>query len=164
MKEESLQEAIMNAINSQVGSKELVVQQITEAMEQELITAPNSNMSLWEIDRKLQDLEEEFRSLLTVVSNGNNEDYTERFRNITEETARLKAERERISTHLRNNQSTQIRMQKIKAATEQMEHQITQWDESMIRQLVHTVEVISADHIRVVLTDGRVIVQEVPKE
>ena len=80
------------------------------------------------------------------------------------ETARLKAERERISTHLRNNQNMQIRMQKIKAAAEQMEHHITQWDESMIRQLVHTVEVISADHIRVVLTDGSVIMQEVPKE
>ena len=159
MKEGSLQQAIMNAINSQVGTKESVVHQIIEAMEQELITSPDSNMSLGEIKRRLQELEEEFRNLLAVVSNGNNEDYTERFRNITEETARLKAERERISTQLRNNQSTQIRMQKIKAATEQMEHQITQWDESMIRQLVHTVEVISADHIRVVLTDGSVIMQ-----
>ena len=161
MKEANLQQAIMNAINSQVGTKESVVHQIMEAMEQELITSPSSNMSLGEIDRRLQGLKEEFRSLLAVVSNGNKEDYTDRFRRITMETTRLKEERERISTHLRNNQSTQIRMQKIKAAAEQMEHEIMQWDESMIRQLIHTVEVISAGRIRVILTDGTIVTQDV---
>ena len=45
-----------------------------------------------------------------------------------------------------------------------MDHQITQWDEIMIRQLVHTVEVISADLIRVVLTDGSTIMQDVLAE
>jgi hypothetical protein len=45
-----------------------------------------------------------------------------------------------------------------------MEHQMTQWDEAMIRQTVHTVEVISADRIRVILTDGSIIMQEVHSE
>ena len=151
----------MNAVNSQVGSKESVVRQIMESMEQEVVTAPNSDMSLGAIKRRMQELEEEFRSLLTVASNGNSEDNTERFRRINEETARLKEQQEAISAQLRNNQSIQNRMQKIKTATDLMEHHITHWDESMIRQLVHTVEVISADLIRVVLTDGSIIMQEV---
>ena len=161
MKEGSLQQAIMNAINSQVGSKESVVRQIMESMEQELVTAPNSGMSLGAIKRRMQELEEEFRSLLTIASNANSEDYTDRFRRISEETARLKEQQKAISAQLQNNQSIQNRMQKIKTATDLMEHHITQWDESMIRQLVHTVEVISADLIRVVLTDGSIIMQEV---
>ena len=151
----------MNAINSQVGSKESIVRQIMESMEQELVTAPNSGISLGAIKRRMQELEEEFRSLLTVASNGNSEDYTERFQRITQETAKLKEQQEAISAQLRNNQSIQNRMQKIKIAAAQMEHHITQWDESIIRQLVHTVEVISADLIRVVLTDGSTIMQEV---
>lgn len=164
MKEGSLQQAIMTAVNSQVGSKESVVQQIMESMEQELLTAPNSDMSLGAIKRRMQELEEEFRSLLTVASNGNSEDYTVRFRRISEETARLKEQQEAISTQLQNNQNIQNRMQKIKTAAAQMAHHITQWDESMIRQLVHTVEVISADLIRVVLTDGSIIMQDVLAE
>ena len=42
-----------------------------------------------------------------------------------------------------------------------MDHQVTEWDEEAIRQLVHTVEVISADKIRVVLTDGTVVMQQI---
>ena len=144
-----------------MGSKESIVRQIMESMEQEVVTAPNSDMSLGAIKRRMQELEEEFRSLLTVASNGNSEDYTERFQRITQETAKLKEQQEAISAQLQNNQSIQSRMQKIQTAANLMEHHITQWDESMIRQLVHTVEVISADLVRVVLTDGSIIMQEV---
>ena len=110
MKEGSLQQAIMNAVNSQVGSKESVVRQIMESMEQEVVTAPNSGMSLGAIKRRMQELEEEFRSLLTVASNGNSEDYTERFRRISEETSKLKEQQDAISAQLQNNQSIQSRM------------------------------------------------------
>lgn len=43
----------------------------------------------------------------------------------------------------------------------QMEHHILQWDEEMIRQLVHTVKVLSKDRIRVYLNDGTEIEQTV---
>lgn len=42
-----------------------------------------------------------------------------------------------------------------------MSHLMRQWDEEMIRQLVHTVKVISADHIKVFLYDGTEIDQTV---
>ena len=44
---------------------------------------------------------------------------------------------------------------------DRMEHHLAEWDEETIRQIIHTVEVVSADQIRVVLTDGSVVVQEV---
>ena len=42
-----------------------------------------------------------------------------------------------------------------------MSHHMQQWDEEMIRQLVHTVKVISVDHIKVFLYDGTEIGQTV---
>ena len=47
------------------------------------------------------------------------------------------------------------------AVLDQEDHRITQWDEEMIRQLVHTVKVISASQLRVYLNDGTEIEQEV---
>ena len=44
-------------------------------------------------------------------------------------------------------------------ALDGMSHSMQQWDEEMIRQLVHTVKVISADHIKVFLYDGTEIDQ-----
>ena len=42
-----------------------------------------------------------------------------------------------------------------------MEHHILQRDEEVIRQIVHTVKVVSKDCIRVYLTDGTEIEQTV---
>lgn len=164
MRESSLQQAIMDAINSQMDTKENTVQLIAEAMEQELVTVPNSDVTLGAVKRRMQELEEEFANLLRCASCGSGQDYRDRFQAITEETARLKAQQEEISAQLRTNQSIRGKMQRITAAASQMEHQMTEWDEAMIRQTVHTVEVISADRIRVILTDGSIIMQEVHSE
>ena len=73
----------------------------------------------------------------------------------------LKEQREKISAQLRNNEAAQTHVHTIAAVLDQEDHHLTQWDEEMIRQLVHTVKVISADHIRVYLNDGMEIEQEV---
>ena len=49
----------------------------------------------------------------------------------------------------------------MEAALDGMSHLMQQWDEEMIRQLVHTVKVISADHIKVFLCNGIEIDQTV---
>ena len=52
-------------------------------------------------------------------------------------------------------------MHTIAAVLDQEDHHLTEWDEEMIRQLVHTVKVISASQIRVYLNDGTEIEQKV---
>ena len=78
--------------------------------------------------------------------------------------AELKQQQEKIAAQLRNNQEIQKHMRVMTAAANSMNHHMTEWDEEMIRQSIHTVEVISADQIRVVLVDGSVIMQEVRKQ
>ena len=85
----------------------------------------------------------------------------DRFTEITLELAELKKRQEEISAQLRNNQGIQAKVNKFASAAERIDHSLTQWDEELIRQMIHTVEVISADKIRVVLTDGTVVMQEV---
>ena len=87
--------------------------------------------------------------------------HEDRFSEITMELADLKRQQEEIAAQLRNNQGVQNRLNRLTSATERMEHHLTQWDEEIVRQMIHMVEVISADRIRVVLTDGTVIMQEV---
>ena len=92
---------------------------------------------------------------------GSEEEYEKRFSEITQELAELKKQRDEISAQLRNNQGVQAKIQRISTVADRMQHHLTEWDEEMIRQIIHTVEVISADRIRVVLPDGSVVVQEV---
>ena len=80
---------------------------------------------------------------------------------LREELAELKKKQESISAQLRNNQGLQAKVNSFASAAERLDHHMTEWDEEFIRQMIHTVEVISADRIRVVLTDGTVVMQEV---
>ena len=113
-------------------------------------------MTLGEVKRRIKELTAEFDQLLEQDA-----DTDRRFAEIAKEMAERKRRQERIAAQLRNNQEAQERAHSIETALDQEDHHIHKWDEEMIRQLVHTVKVISADHIRVYLNDGMEIEQEV---
>ena len=119
----------------------------------------NAEVTLGEVKRRIKELNAEFYRLFD--EEGSEKTHEDRFSEITKELADLKRQQEEIAAQLRNNQGVQNRMNRLTSAAERMEHHLTQWDEEIVRQMIHMVEVISADRIRVVLTDGTVIMQEV---
>lgn len=159
MDEEPLQRAIMAAVNSIMDSREKINGLITDAALEETGKLPNSAMTLGDINRRLEKLEAEFDTLFN--QSGGIDKNTIRFSQIANEMASLKEQREKVSTQLRNNEAAQAHVHTIAAVLEQEDHRLTEWDEEMIRQLVHTVKVISADHIRLYLNDGTEIDQKV---
>ena len=159
MEETALQRAIMDAVNSAMDSKEDIVKGITDAVILMLKPKENTVLTLGEVKRRISELTAEFDRLFNM--DGSEEEYEKRFSEITQELAELKKQRDEISAQLRNNQGVQAKIQKMSTVADRMEHHMTEWDEDFIRQMIHTVEVISADRIRVVLTDGTVIMQEV---
>lgn len=159
MDEEPLQRAIMAAISSVMAPKEKINGLITDAALEETGKLPNSAMTLGDINRRLEELEAEFDTLFNQSASIDKN--TIRFSQIANEMASLKEHREKISAQLRNSEAAQAHVHTIAAVLDQEDHHLTQWDEEMIRQLVHTVKVISADHIRVYLNDGTEIDQTV---
>ena len=159
MDEEPLQRAILTAISSVMASKEKINGLITDAALEETGKLPNSAMTLGDINRRLEELEAEFDALFN--QSGSIDKNVVRFSQIANEMASLKEQREKISAQLRNNEAAQEHVHTIAAVLDQEDHHLTEWDEEMIRQLVHTVKVISASQIRVYLNDGTEIEQEV---
>ena len=156
MDETPLQEAIMAAVNTRMPQKMDVVTQITDALLQEAMPSRDSVMTLGEVKRRIEELTTEFDQLLEQDA-----DADRRFAEIAREMAELKRQQEYLAAQFRDNQAAQERVHNTKTALDQENHHLTQWDEEMIRQLVHTVKVTSADHIRVFLNDGTEIDQEV---
>ena len=161
MDEEPLQKAIMDAINVTMAPKQDLIQSVTTAMTEEVIRLPNSGMTIGEIQQRLEDLSAEFAAVLALTKENGTEPYMDRFREIAEETKALKAQQEQIAELLRNNTAAQERLDMVHSALETAQHHMIRWDEEMIRQLVHTVKVVSKDCIRVYLTDGTEIEQAV---
>ena len=151
MDETPLQEAIMAAVNTRMPQKMDVVTQITDALLQEAMPSRDSVMTLGEVKRRIEELTTEFDQLLEQDA-----DADRRFAEIAREMAELKRQQEYLAAQLRDNQAAQERVHNTKTALDQENHHLTQWDEEMIRQFVHTVKVTSADHIRVFLRQYRI--------
>lgn len=149
----------MAAINTRMSPQADAVAQIADSILQETVPSADSTMTLSEVKRRIEGLTAEFEQLLE--QNADSDAADRRFTEIAKEMAELKRQQERIASQLRNNEAAQEHVRKIEAVLDQEDHHMTQWDEEMIRQLVHTVKVISADHIRVYLNDGTEIDQAV---
>lgn len=151
----------MAAINSVMDSKGAICNQITEAAVEETGILPDSTMTLGEINRRLEELEAEFNILLQQPDSAAKN--AARFGSIANEMALLKGQREKIAARLRKDQAVQSHVHTMETALDGMSHLMQQWDEEMVRQLVHTVKVISADHIKVFLYGGMEIDQAVER-
>ncbi len=162
--EEPLQRAILAAINSAMSRKSALIQQITSAMELELAPIPGESMSLADIERRLEELSSQTRSLVAKAAQAEDaSDYTAPLRAIMDEAAALKERRAVIEEQRKNNSQAIRRIEDAADALEQASAHITQWDEPLIRQLVDTVKVVSADKIIVYLRGGIEIEQELEK-
>ncbi len=152
--EEPLQRAILEAINSVMSPQKALADQITDTVAEEAICLPGEQMTLGEIRQMIQKLQDTFSSLLQKAAEAPTIDYTEQFRANTEELVALKKQRAALEDYLRKKGTAFERIQVTKDLLKGYSPHLTQWNENLIRQLVHTVKVVSADRILVRLTNG----------
>ena len=159
--EEPLQKAILAAINSVMSQKSTLIRQITSAMEMELAPVPGESMSLADIERRLGELNDQTREL--VAESARAEDATActaQLRAVMNEAAVLKEKRTLIEEQRQSNAQAVRRIEDAAAAMAQASTHISEWDEALIRQLVDTVKVNSAEKITVFLRGGVQVEQD----
>lgn len=162
IEEGALQSAILAALNSIMSSKQTLINHITDAMETELVQHPDSQQSLGETNDRIEELEKEFSTLFDETSECDCPVETaDRFLAITQELAELKKQRKVMERQQVQEKKSYDQVKVAQELMAEMNPSITQWNEIFIRQLVHTVKVISAELIEIYLNDGKVIRQRV---
>lgn len=160
--EGSLQNAILAAIQSAMSDKETLSRDISGAMELEPLPIPGQTMSLADIDRRLEKINTEIGTALAKAGTaGDREPYVERIRVLSEEAATLKEKRETLLKQRQENGGITRLMETMVMAIREASAEIEVWDESVIRQLVDTVKVLSAEQIEVHLRSGMMITQNI---
>lgn len=157
-----MQAAILAALNSVMSQKDVLVVQIKDAMRMELAPVPGETMSLSDIDRRLGELEREFKALFqTSKEDGGYLGHTGAFQRITEEMGALKEKKAFLLAQQEGNSAASRRIRDAVDILNAGDPRFTEWNESDIRQLVDTVVVLSADRIRVCLRGGMEIEQTI---
>ena len=160
--EEPLQRAVLTAISKAMSSPDKLVSQIVTAMEKEISPLPGQLPSIADIERRLTDLESQFNHLLEQAAEQTDSlDCMERFQAITQEIAALKQQRTQAEVLCRESGAAVQRLNKAEAILENASPKLQHWDETVIRQLVDTVKVISEERIVVYLRGGAEIEQTI---
>ena len=159
--EEPLHRAVLAAINSAVKDKNNIVYNLKAAMEKELAPAAGQQLSLSEIDNRLEQLNTEFSKVLAEASeSGDQAAYSDRFREIMQKQTALKAQRDEIQWLLAESGKAAAHIEQCRQAAESTPAAITEWDEVLIRQVVESVTVETGNEIIVALKSGASIHQE----
>ena len=159
--EEPLHRAILAAINSAVKDKDNIVCNLKAAMEKELAPIAGQQLSLSEIDNRLEQLNTEFSKVLAEASeSGDQAAYSNRFREIMQKQTALKAQRDEIQRMLADSGKAAAHIEQCRQAAETTPSAITEWDEALIRQVVESVTVETGNEIIVALKSGASIHQE----
>ncbi len=159
LREEALQAAILSVINTVMSQRETLVGQIEDAMRMELIPFPGS-LSVSDIDQRLEDLDKEFQTLFADSKDGGFMKHAEEFKRISADMAALKEQRASLLDRQNSDSAASRRIAGAMDILNAGSGAFTEWNESLIRQLVDTVKVLSANRIRVYLQGGIEIEQE----
>lgn len=146
--EAPLQQAILAALNASMTDKN---RRNTDA-------SPFS-ISLGNIERRLEELEKQFQTLLEKAVD-DPAAYGSQFKEILDEQTLLKKRRSDI---LADDKEQNEADQQIAPIPKSASPQFVQWDETVIRQLVETVRVLSKDEVAVILKSGIEIRQRICK-
>lgn len=153
--EAPLQRAILAAINSAMSKKDQLIHQLQSAMELELAPMPGDHMSLADIEQRLQELGEQVREIVAkAAATKEVQVHAPLLKDIADEMDTLKKKRALIESQRQTHEHAFRRIEIATDAMEQTSTNISQWDEALIRQLVDTVKVHSAEKITVYLRGG----------
>ena len=131
-------------------------------MEQELAPIPGEGMSLGDIERAIEELGKQFDVLLLEASNAvNTEEYAERFRAISNMIEELKRRKGNILQICQEQEQIERRVHAATAVMNTIPSELTEWDDSIVYQMLEKVSVLSREKIRVTFRGGTEIEQAV---
>ena len=159
--EEPLHRAILAAINSAVKDEDSIIYNLKNAMEKELAPVAGQQLSLSEIDNQIERLNTEFSKVLAEASkSGDQAAHSDRFREIMQKQTALKAQRDEIQGVLAESGKAAAHIDQCRRTAETTPTAISEWDETLIRQVVENVTVETGNEIIVALKSGESIHQE----
>ena len=159
--EQPLQEAILRAINSVMSDKEKLVHILTESIMAEQAPVPGGTISLADMDRRMDELNMQTKEIVMKAAREQDASaYTDQLQALMKEAAALKEKKAALESQYRDNRQAVNKIESAKEALQRAPCYMEIWDDSLIRQLVDTVKVISSQKIIVCLRNGTEVEQE----
>ena len=153
LEENKLQSAVMEAISQQYIHKDETLGVTMQSIRS--VLTPETADSEYAIRTKISELQKERKSLLTkALAENDDGKYDFQFLRIKRELEQLQSQLEGVQTAQKSQTVDEARMAEIAALLEQFQESDLSFDNILVRKVVDTVRVESADRLEVTFKDG----------
>ena len=153
LEEWALQAAVMEAISQQYLHKGETIEVTMQSIRS--VLTPETAESEYAIRTKINDLQKERKALLTkALAENDDGKYDFQFLRIKRELEQLQAQLEEVQATQKSQTADEARMAEIAALLEQFQESDLSFDNILVRKVVDTVRVESADRLEVTFKDG----------
>lgn len=163
LEEPALQAAVMEAISQQYLHKGETIEVTMQSIRS--VLTPETVDSEYAIRLKINDLQKERKALLTkALAENDDGKYDFQFLRIKQELEQLQSQLEGVQATQKSKTVDEARMAEISALLEQFQERDLPFDNVLVRKVVDTVRVESADKLEVTFKDGNRRVVAIPEK
>ena len=163
LEESALQAAVMEAISQQYVHKDKTMETTMQSIRS--VLTPETADGEYAIRTKISELQKERKALLTkALSENDDGKYDFQFLRIKQELERLQSQLEGVQAAQKSQTVDEARMAEIAALLEQFQERDLPFDDILVRKVVDTVRVESADRLEVTFKDGNRRVVAIPEK
>lgn len=162
VKEDVLHSAIVRAINRFNQENETTYRLLMKASLSDALGIGGSNEEMELLTRRIDTLNAKMMKLINdAVSEGRSIDDNEgEFKEISDEIAQLNSRVSAIKDLIANDESAKDRLESINAKVEELKDGITEYDDTIVRQMIECIKVYGDKRIEVIFGGGTSIIEE----
>lgn len=162
IEESALHSAIVRAINRFNQENETTYRLLMRASLSDALGIGGSNEEMELLTRRIDSLNAKMMKLINdAVSEGRSIDDNEgEFKEISDEIAQLNRRVSAIKELIANDESAKDRLESINAKVEQLKDGITEYDDTIVRQMIECIKVYGDKRIEVIFGGGTSIIEE----
>lgn len=162
VKEDVLHSAIVRAINRFNQENETTYRLLMKASLSDALGIGGSNEEMELLTRRIDTLNAKMMKLINdAVSEGRSIDDNEgEFKEISDEIAQLNSRVSAIKELIANDESVKDRLESINAKVEELKDGITEYDDTIVRQMIECIKVYGDKRIEVIFGGGTSIIEE----
>lgn len=162
LEESKLHQAIVRAINRFNQENETTYRLLMKASLSDALGIGGSNKEMELLTRRIDSLNKKMMALVSeAVAEGQSIDDNEgEFKEISDEIAQLNNRVSAIKELMTNDENAKNRLESINAKVEELKDGITEYDDTIVRQMIECIKVYDDNKIEVIFGGGTSIIEE----
>lgn len=162
LEESKLHQAIVRAINRFNQENETTYRLLMKASLSDALGIGGSNEEMELLTRRIDSLNKKMMALVSeAVAEGQSIDDNEgEFKEISDEIAQLNNRVSTIKELMTNDENAKNRLESINAKVEELKDGITEYDDTIVRQMIECIKVYDDNKIEVIFGGGTSIIKE----